>query len=426
MTEPTPPTLREAHQPEPAARSTVRRRKRFPVGILALVAVLVLAGVGLGWAGRTLLLPPQEEHTARTYAIATTNEGSLGRTLKMAVAAQWQSASRLVAKRAGTLTSIDSGRSGRIGAGDVLYTVDLSPVYVLPGTVPAFRDLAKDVEGEDVAQLQAYLFDYWGWGLIPDGKFGNATERALKAWQKDQDLEETGMIPLGQVLFTPELPVGFAWEDEVQVGSEIQAGTALVKVYGSSPSFSMKIADTQLGAIREGLTLTLNHDGHQWPARIGTITKDEETSELIAEILPPEGSASICAPDCHLIPAQGMRGIEASIVVIPEATGTVVPINALRVDAGGQPVIVREDGAQVPVQVLTTVGGQAVVDGIEADARVRVWGESGTSGSGGAPAETPAGGQGSAGTPDDAGTSGGNGDPGTGGSEGSAPQSTHS
>lgn len=345
------------------------------LGLISLLAVLLLLAAGLGWAGRTLLAPPQQEEAIPTYALAIVGQGTLGRNLNLAAQAQWSETAGLAGKLQGTLTSIPAGRQARINAGDVLYTVDLQPVYVLPGNVPAFRDMSRGLQGEDIAQLQSYLFESYGWALVPDGEFGESTEQLVKMWQKDHGLESTGVIPAGQILFAPHLPMTISWEDDIKVGSELQSGTKLLKIFGDTPAFSMSLPDGQLRAAHEGQSVELNYKGHTWMARIGTITENTEEHKLIAELLPSDGQESICGQHCDIIPATGLKGINASVVLIPEQSGIQVPVSAIRVDAQGKTVVVGRDGTQHPVTVLATVGGQAIVEGIEAGIQVRVWGE---------------------------------------------------
>lgn len=355
----------------------VERRVRSisAVTIGASIIITILAG-SLGWAARELLSAPEDTQERPSYALVFATEGTLGRNLNVAAQAKWKASSTLLGRQPGTLTSIPGGREGKVDAGDVLYTVDLQPVYILPGQVPAFRDMSKGLEGEDIKQLQAFLFDYYHWDLMPDGKFGDSTETLLKYWQKDNGLEVTGIIPAGQILFTPQLPVHVSWEDDVHVGSELAVGTALVKVFSDTPTFTMPLPEGQLRAAHEGDSVELEYEGHHWQAKIGVITENIEEHSLVATLEPIEGHERICESECESIPAAGVKGINATVVLVPEERGTQVPINAIRVNAQGKTLIVDEDGTQHPVEVRVSVGGQAIVDGIPAGMRIRVWGDS--------------------------------------------------
>jgi HlyD family secretion protein len=82
---------------------------------------------------------------------------------------------------AGIVTGVRVRRGDRVSAGTVLLEVSGRPLIVLPGAVPAYRDLKPGATGADVAQLQAALA---GLGHDPHehtGVFGTGTKRALAA-----------------------------------------------------------------------------------------------------------------------------------------------------------------------------------------------------------------------------------------------------
>jgi peptidoglycan hydrolase-like protein with peptidoglycan-binding domain len=81
------------------------------------------------------------------------------------------------------------------------------PVVALDGALPAWRSLstASD-DGADIAQLEASLVAL---GYDPDLKvtvddhFDSATRTMVKAWQQGLDVETTGTVALGAVVFLP-------------------------------------------------------------------------------------------------------------------------------------------------------------------------------------------------------------------------------
>ena len=113
-------------------------------------------------------------------------------------------------KGGGTLTWLPS--QGRvIREGQVLYRVDNgTPVFLLYGTVPAWRDLAVGLTGADVTQLNRGLVSA---GLCDPGDllaaglgldyFSAGTASALEGLQSHLGLPVTGSLPLGQAVFLP-------------------------------------------------------------------------------------------------------------------------------------------------------------------------------------------------------------------------------
>jgi len=72
----------------------------------------------------------------------------------------------------------------------------LSLVLFLNGIVPviAHADLQRGSSGEEVASLQMMLFDMGYLSEEPDGQFGPRTEAAVKEYQKDAGMKETGAV----------------------------------------------------------------------------------------------------------------------------------------------------------------------------------------------------------------------------------------
>jgi peptidoglycan hydrolase-like protein with peptidoglycan-binding domain len=80
------------------------------------------------------------------------------------------------------------------------------PVSLHPET---WRTMRRGTAGADVAELQIYLNTFAGAGLESDGKFGPATETAVKAWQLTQGLAVDGVIgPAGRARIAQQLHSG--------------------------------------------------------------------------------------------------------------------------------------------------------------------------------------------------------------------------
>ena len=120
-----------------------------------------------------------------------------------------RAAYRVAGQGGGTITWLPA--AGRvIRQGQVLYRVDnATPVFLLYGTVPAWRALAEGMTGADVAQLnrdlvalgyatRAALGPASGWDY-----FSAETAYALELLQAHLGLTVTGTLPLGQAVFVP-------------------------------------------------------------------------------------------------------------------------------------------------------------------------------------------------------------------------------
>ncbi len=96
-----------------------------------------------------------------------------------------------------------------IRQGQVLYRTNNGvPAYLLYGRVPAWRELTPGARGADVAQLNRDLvaLGYSGRGYVAGpgwDYFSWDTSYGLERLQAKLGLEQTGTLPLGQVVFEP-------------------------------------------------------------------------------------------------------------------------------------------------------------------------------------------------------------------------------
>ncbi len=94
-----------------------------------------------------------------------------------------------------------------IRPGGVLYRVDNTPVTLMAGGTPAWRQFVLGMtDGPDVRQLQANLIaGHFADGLftVPTGQYDWLTADAVQRWQIASGMTATGWIPLGQVIFLP-------------------------------------------------------------------------------------------------------------------------------------------------------------------------------------------------------------------------------
>ena len=174
------------------------------MALVCLLALAVAAGGGW-WAARATLEPQtQAQETAVpevVWAQATTS--SVGRSLPLSTTLRQPA--RTVASNVlpGVVLSTSAGE---VEQGSAIYDVAGTPVRVVEGEVPFYRDLARNLEGGDVAQLQQALIALGHLEGSADGDFGWRTERAVKAWQKELGQPQSGTVPLGEVVAVDRLP----------------------------------------------------------------------------------------------------------------------------------------------------------------------------------------------------------------------------
>ena len=81
--------------------------------------------------------------------------------------------------------------------------VDDEPVVLLYGALPAYRDLAESAKGADVRQLEQNLSALGYREFTVDQEFSATTTAAVKRWQKDLGVLETGTVERARVIYTP-------------------------------------------------------------------------------------------------------------------------------------------------------------------------------------------------------------------------------
>ncbi|WP_248963736.1 peptidoglycan-binding protein [Sphaerisporangium perillae] len=188
----------EAEQARPRRRR--RRGRRIALALLvvsgggaAAVATLGLGGGSpAGGAAATRLPPKSADVIKQTLTDAQSADGSLG----------YGPSTAATSRLPGTLTRVpDTG--ARITRGHAVFEVDDKPVTLMYGTLPAYRTLRTGVEGTDVKQLEKNLKALGYSGFTVDEEYTYGTAEAVRQWQEDHDLEESGVVELGRVIFAP-------------------------------------------------------------------------------------------------------------------------------------------------------------------------------------------------------------------------------
>jgi peptidoglycan hydrolase-like protein with peptidoglycan-binding domain len=139
----------------------------------------------------------------------------------------------------GTVTSLP--RAGSVVTrGQALYRLDGDPIVLMYGSTPAYRALESGVSvGPDVQELEQNLaalgFDP---GTIDD-TFDSSTAAAIGDWQESLDLDETGAIELGRVVFLPgPRRIG---EHKTTVGSVLGAGSEVLDTSSTKRVVSLEL-----------------------------------------------------------------------------------------------------------------------------------------------------------------------------------------
>jgi peptidoglycan hydrolase-like protein with peptidoglycan-binding domain len=380
-----PTDLAEGDPPEvdPTYGDPMRSRRRVLLGIVAGV----LAGTGAGLTAALRITsprqaaaeaapPPASALTAPVEQRVLTGTLVLRGTVRPArtvpVTAAVTDGMRAV------VTRLPVAAGDPVEPGQPVTEVSGRPVFVLPGELPAYRDVRPGDRGPDVRQLQRALRQL-GYAVDDaDGQVGTGTQRALRTlYQRHGYDVPTGPVqpylPAGEVVYVPSLPARVATVD-ARVG-DIVTGTFLTLAVGDLV-IDTTLDSTQTELVRAGQPVTIlaeelgvTADGKV--ADVGTYRNAgaapaSDTGHPAPDQQPVAGAA---APAGYPLTVTGTKpldrrlsGQDVRLTVQTSATKTpvlVVPSAAVHADTTGQTYLVRQRPNGDTDQIDVTVGASA-------------------------------------------------------------------
>ncbi|AVT36199.1 peptidoglycan-binding protein [Plantactinospora sp. BB1] len=355
--------------PAAGGRSGRRRRggrgRAVAVGTAAALAVAagVAAAVGFGGddpgtATASNLPPANAQVTRQTLVDSETADGELG----------YGETRTVAVRKAGTITSIAAAGT-RVTRGKPLYSIDNNRVVLLYGGLPAYRTLRSGDSGEDVEQFEKNLSTLGYDGFTVDDEYTSATAEAVREWQEDLGLDETGRVELGQVVYaTGEVRVD---STDVEVGDAVQPGGGVLSYSGTSRvvTVSLEVDDQRLAKRGAKVTVTLP-DGKEVA---GTIAATETIIETGTGANGAQGEpetkieVTVTAADPKALAGFDSASVDVAFTAAQRENVLTVPVAALLALAeGGYGVEVVEGDATRIVAVRT---------GLFASGRVEVTGD---------------------------------------------------
>jgi multidrug efflux pump subunit AcrA (membrane-fusion protein) len=221
-----------------------------------------------------------------------------------------------------------------VSQGQVLYQVSGSPVVLLYGSTPAYRALSAGLTGADVLELNA---DLVALGYVSSShlsptsdQFTSWTEYGVDKLQAALG-EQTGTLPLGQVVFLPSAARITAVQGTL--GAQAGTGQPLLTASSTTRQVTVNLDAGQQAEIAVGDQVEINlPNGKSTPGTVtsvGTVATSPSGggSPTIPVLITPTDPAATGTLD--------QATVEVYITTANVKNALVVPIAALLAQAGG-------------------------------------------------------------------------------------------
>ncbi|MEV5763289.1 peptidoglycan-binding domain-containing protein [Micromonospora sp. NPDC052213] len=186
--------------PTEVSRRRSRRLLRAAAGAGLVLVTLALAGAAtLGLGGRGDTPTPARTGPAATAPIT---RQTLVRSVALAGELGYGVATPLAALAAGTVTWLPEV-GATVRQGEALLRADEQPVVLLYGALPMYRPLTVGVRGSDVRQFERNLAALGYGGFTVDDTFSASTTAAVRRWQDDLGIPDTGTVDRERVVYAP-------------------------------------------------------------------------------------------------------------------------------------------------------------------------------------------------------------------------------
>ena len=338
------------------------RRRAWPalVGVAAVLAAGATAAArGFGGGNDATgpargTLPPATATVSRQTLVDTrTESGTLG----------YGETTAVKGRLAGTVTGVPAPGT-TIARGQRVYQVDNQPVVLLYGSLPAYRELSAGAKGADVAQFERNLAALGYTGFTVDSRYTASTAAAVRRWQDDLGLPETGRVELGRVVYASGPvrvdTVAVAVGDVAQPGQEVLDHTGSTRVVTAA----LDVADQRLAKKGSEVTVTLP-DGR---TAKGTIAKTRTV------IQPAEGNdpaetrieVTVTLADATVLDGLDQASVDVAFTASRREGVLTVPVAALLALAEGGYGVEVVDGAATRIVAVRTglfAGGRVEVEG---------------------------------------------------------------
>ena len=349
-------TISSGRKAGPDATGRRGRRGWVVAGAVAVVvAAAVIAAAAVGVFNGSGSTGPGASGTAYRTSVATVKRQTLVSQSSLSGTLADSGSYTVVNQATGTITALPAvGRTVRQGG--VLYEVSGTPVVLLYGNVPDYRDMSEGLTGADVREFNKALIalgyttraDVLAAGLGM-GYFSAATTTAWEDYQTALGITApSATVTLGQVVFLPSAAKISAWETGNSPGASAAPGTALMTATSPVPQVTINLDPSLETASKVGDQVEID-----LPA--GGVTTGVVTS--VSKVATTNASGVTSVPVyVTLDHPKAAKDLSSAPVTVKVTTGSVpnalvVPVAALMARTGGYAVEVTGPGGHHLVKV---------------------------------------------------------------------------
>ncbi|RFU41566.1 peptidoglycan-binding protein [Actinomadura logoneensis] len=351
----------------------MRRSRAIVLGVLAVAAVggagLATAGLGGGdGSGPSTGSRPAATATVERTTLTETQkvDGSLGYGDTTTLSASSAGSSGGSARggggsSGGTITWLPSPGS-KVGRGEPAYRVDNRPVPLLYGRLPLYRTLKSGVSGSDVLQLERNLAALGYDGFDVDKEYTSATAEAVKRWQEDMGMEETGDVAPGTVAVA---------RDEIRVAARRaqlgdRAAGPVLTYTGTTRvvTIALDVKYQKLAKVGAGVSIDLPDGG----STRGTVSEVGKVATQARADQPTTVKVTVEVGRQHALGSYDKAPVDVHLTAAKHASVLAVPVGALVALPGGGYGVQVVSGPSAPVRTVR------VDTGVFAEGRVEITG----------------------------------------------------
>lgn len=332
---PTPDEVAEIPTSSPSHGTRRSHRRRWAAVAIALVIVAAVVALGVGHPfGVAKSLSSAVTNNSYPTSLATVARQSLSSQTQVDATLGYAGSYAVVNQAQGTITSLPNPGQV-ISQGQVLYEVNSSPVVLLYGATPAYRNLAEDISGPDVQELNADLVTMGyvtGGELSPTSdEFGYWTKVGVEKLQAALGEPQNGRLSLGQVEFLPTAARISALPSTTILGTQAPPGSTILSATSTSRVVSIALDAAQQSEVAVGDQVTITLPNYQTTpgtvASIGSVATTASGATTVPVTVTPNDPAATGSDD------QAPVGVTITTATVKNVL--VVPVDSLLALAGG-------------------------------------------------------------------------------------------